>query len=91
MALYALRVLFPDCRFPCWPLTSMTIRYVSGDLFTNRHNAQAFAHGCNCRGATGAGIAKGFRERYPDMYEEYLLKVLRADFEFTPGLPLAHP
>ncbi len=49
----------------------MTVRYVSGDLFVNRYNTQAFAHGCNCKGAMGAGIAKGFRERYPEMYEEY--------------------
>jgi O-acetyl-ADP-ribose deacetylase (regulator of RNase III) len=49
----------------------MTVKHVSGDLFANRYNAQVFAHGCNCKGAMGAGIAKGFRERYPDMYQEY--------------------
>lgn len=49
----------------------MTVQYVSGDLFVNRYNAQALAHGCNCKGAMGAGIAKGFREHYPEMYQEY--------------------
>jgi len=49
----------------------MTVEYVSGDIFVNRYDAQALAHGCNCRGAMGAGVAKGFRERYPDMYQEY--------------------
>jgi O-acetyl-ADP-ribose deacetylase (regulator of RNase III) len=49
----------------------MPIEYVSGDLFANRHGVQAFAHGCNCHGAMGAGIATGFRARYADMYEEY--------------------
>jgi O-acetyl-ADP-ribose deacetylase (regulator of RNase III) len=49
----------------------MPIAYVSGDLFANEVRAQAFAHGCNCQGSMGAGIAKGFRERYPEMYEEY--------------------
>ena len=49
----------------------MPIRFVSGDLFDNEHDAQAFAHGCNCQGSMGAGIAKGFRARYPEMYEEY--------------------
>ncbi len=48
----------------------MPIRYVSGDLFHNAHDAQAFAHGCNCQGSMGAGIAKNFRARYPEMYEE---------------------
>jgi O-acetyl-ADP-ribose deacetylase (regulator of RNase III) len=52
---------------------AMTIKYVTGDLFVNRHQAEALAHGCNCQGAMGAGIAVGFRERYPRMYEEYLL------------------
>lgn len=49
----------------------MTIRYVSGDLFVNECNAQELAHGCNCKGAMGAGIAKSFQESYPDMYQEY--------------------
>lgn len=35
----------------------MTIEYVSGDLFVNRYNAQALAHGCNCKGAMGVGVA----------------------------------
>jgi len=49
----------------------MPIAYISGDLFVNRCNAQAFAHGCNCQGTMGAGIAVGFRRRYPAMYAEY--------------------
>jgi O-acetyl-ADP-ribose deacetylase (regulator of RNase III) len=47
------------------------IQFVSGDLFANAHNVQAFAHGCNCQGSMGAGIATGFRDRYPEMYEQY--------------------
>ena len=49
----------------------MPIEYISGDLFVNRFGAQAFAHGCNCQGSMVAGISKRFKERYPDMYEEY--------------------
>jgi len=49
----------------------MPIQYVSGDLFDNAHHAQAFAHGCNSQGSMVAGIAKTFRSRYPEMYEEY--------------------
>jgi O-acetyl-ADP-ribose deacetylase (regulator of RNase III) len=52
-------------------VNSMPIRYVSGDLFANEYKAQALAHGCNCKGAMGAGIAVGFRDRYPAMYEHY--------------------
>jgi O-acetyl-ADP-ribose deacetylase (regulator of RNase III) len=49
----------------------MPLQYVSGDLFENKHNAQAFVHGCNCQGSMGAGIAVGFRKRYPEMYTQY--------------------
>lgn len=49
----------------------MPIQYVTGDLFANRHAAEALAHGCNCAGSMGAGIVVGFRERYPKMFEEY--------------------
>lgn len=45
----------------------MPIRYVSGDLFDIEHAARTFAHGCNCQGSMRAGIARGFRARYPEM------------------------
>jgi O-acetyl-ADP-ribose deacetylase (regulator of RNase III) len=48
----------------------MPIHFLAGDLFANGV-AQALAHGGNCQGSMGAGIAKSFRERYPGMYEEY--------------------
>ncbi len=49
----------------------MPIEFVSGDLFSNRFRAEAFAHGCNCQGSMGAGIATGFRDRYPQMAAEH--------------------
>jgi len=63
----------------------MPIQYVSGDLFANEHGAQALAHGCNCKGSMGAGIAVGFRERYPAMYEEYRCRCKAIPREFNPG------
>lgn len=63
----------------------MAISYVSGDLFTNAYRVQAFAHGCNCAGAMGAGIAVGFRARYPAMYEEYRRRCKATPREFNPG------
>jgi O-acetyl-ADP-ribose deacetylase (regulator of RNase III) len=49
----------------------VTIHYIQGDIFKNAYNVQAFGHGCNCQGVMGAGIAKEFHKRYPQMYEEY--------------------
>jgi O-acetyl-ADP-ribose deacetylase (regulator of RNase III) len=49
----------------------MPIQFVAGDLFANRYGVQAFAHGCNCQGSMGAGIAKTFRAHYPAMYAAY--------------------
>jgi O-acetyl-ADP-ribose deacetylase (regulator of RNase III) len=63
----------------------MAISYVSGDLFTNAYHAQAFAHGCNCAGSMGAGIAVGFRTRYPAMYEKYRRRCKASPREFNPG------
>ncbi|HZS85954.1 MAG TPA: macro domain-containing protein [Chloroflexota bacterium] len=63
----------------------MSIRYVSGDLFANEFGAEALAHGCNCRGSMGAGIAVGFRERYPEMYAEYRRRCKAMPREFNVG------
>jgi len=63
----------------------MSIHSISGDLFANRCNAQAFAQGCNCQGSMGAGIAVGFKERYPAMYEEYRRRCKAKPREFNIG------
>jgi O-acetyl-ADP-ribose deacetylase (regulator of RNase III) len=47
----------------------MGLTAVTGDLF--EIELPAIGHGCNCAGAMGAGIAKEFKRRYPDMYVEY--------------------
>ena len=49
----------------------MPIEFVTGDLFANCFKAEALAHGCNCRDSMAAGVATGFRHRYPAMYAEY--------------------
>ena len=63
----------------------MAIKYISGDLFVNRYQAQALAHGCNCQGSMGAGIAKGFKEHYPEMYEEYRRRCKAQPRQFNLG------
>jgi O-acetyl-ADP-ribose deacetylase (regulator of RNase III) len=61
------------------------IEFVSGNLFANAHEVEAFAHGCNCQGSMGAGIAKGFRERYPEMYEQYRARCKAEPRQFNLG------
>lgn len=63
----------------------MSTQYLSGDLFANEHHAQALSHGCNCQGSMGAGIAVGFRQRYPAMYEEYRRRCKATPRQFNPG------
>ena len=63
----------------------MPIEYVAGDLFVNRVKAEAFAHGCNCAGSMGAGIAVGFKERYPAMFEEFRRRCKAKPPEFALG------
>lgn len=43
---------------------------IKGDLFEAPE--PAIAHGCNTRGKMGAGIAKVFRNKYPEMYRHYV-------------------
>jgi len=63
----------------------MPVTFVSGDLFVNRIGAQALAHGCNCQGSMGAGIATGFRDRYPEMFAEYRRRCKAEPREFNLG------
>lgn len=47
------------------------ITYIShGDIFSIE-GVTSYAHGCNCAGAMGKGIALTFREKYPQMYDTY--------------------
>jgi O-acetyl-ADP-ribose deacetylase (regulator of RNase III) len=63
----------------------MPIQFVAGDLFANRFGARALAHGCNCQGSMGAGIATGFRDRYPVMYAEYRRRCKAQPRQFNLG------
>ena len=63
----------------------MPIHFVSGDLFANRFKAKALGHGCNCRGSMGAGIATGFRDRYPRMHAEFRRRCKADPPEFKLG------
>lgn len=63
----------------------MPIEFVSGDLYANVHGVEAFAHGCNCQGSMGAGIAKGLRERYPAMFEQYRARCKAEPRQFNLG------
>ena len=64
----------------------MPIEYRIGDLFTT--DAQAMAHGCNCKGVMGAGIARKFQQQYPEMYHTY--RVLCLQEAFNPGAYYAY-
>ena len=45
------------------------MRLVKGDLF--KVEADAIGHGVNCRGVMGAGIAKVFKAKWPQMFSDY--------------------
>lgn len=48
----------------------MSTTFVTGDLFTTP-DLDALAHGVNCKGAMGAGIAVEFKKRWPEMARKY--------------------
>ena len=51
----------------------MPITYCRGDIFETQPDV-ALAHGCNCAGAMGKGIAVPFKQHWPDMYQAYKAK-----------------
>lgn len=53
-----------------------------GDIF-NIKDVNNYAHGCNCAGAMGKGIALQFKNKYPKMYSEY--RAMCKDGLFNPG------
>lgn len=65
----------------------MTVRYVTGDLF--EQPVPALAHGVNCAGAMGKGIAVEFKKRWPAMYREYFQRCARGDLH--PGGVFSYP
>lgn len=60
----------------------MSIEERTGDLFA-QPDLTALAHGCNCAGAMGKGIAVPFKQRWPRMYAEY--KTRCDEKRFRPG------
>lgn len=57
------------------------IELIKGNLFDA--NVNALAHGCNCSGQMGKGIALEFARRWPRMYEEY--REICWDGQIQPG------
>lgn len=45
------------------------ITYIKGDLFAAVE--RAIAHGCNCHGVMGAGVAQIVKSKYPEAFIEY--------------------
>jgi len=60
----------------------MPVVFVKGDIFATE-GLRVFAHGCNCAGAMGAGIAIEFQRRWPRMFDEYVARC--ADGRFGLG------
>jgi O-acetyl-ADP-ribose deacetylase (regulator of RNase III) len=56
--------------------TVMNIHYRKGNMFehdfSNVKGRKVIAHGCNMQGVMGSGVAKEFKNRYPDAFKKYL-------------------
>lgn len=71
------------------PYHVVMIRYVKGDLLNS--NLKVIAHGCNCQGVMGSGIARQIRDRWPNVYEVYNLKYQAMGLELGTILPVQTP
>jgi len=50
----------------------MSIKFVEGNIFTYP-GLDAICHGVNCKGIMGAGIAEEIRQKFPLMYNQYVM------------------
>ncbi|PII20014.1 phosphatase [Stenotrophomonas sp. LMG 10879] len=57
----------------------MAVTFECGDIFATP-GVVALAHGCNCAGAMGKGVAVSFKGRFPAMYEEYRRRCKAGEF-----------
>lgn len=57
-----------------------------GDLFES--HAQTLVNTVNCVGVMGKGIALGFKQRFPDMYQDYARRCARGEVKL--GRPFLH-
>ena len=62
------------------------ITYIKGDLLGAAQTV--IAHGCNCQGVMGSGVAKAIREKYENVYEIYVLKHKTFGLELGDILPI---
>lgn len=60
----------------------MIIFIEKGDIFAI-DNVSSYAHGCNCAGAMGKGIAVQFKNKFPEMYVKY--KEMCKNGQYRPG------
>ena len=61
----------------------MQVNDITGDLFEGLSKGDVIAHGCNCFGVMGAGVAKAVRDKFPKNFDRY--KGLCDDRTFRPG------
>jgi len=59
----------------------MSVIYTKGNIFLLNKEVIAFAHGCNCAGSMGKGIAVTFRKKWPEMYQEYKRRCSKKQFK----------
>lgn len=56
------------------------VKYIEfGNIF-ELEGVTNYAHGCNCSGAMGKGIAVQFKILYPEMYKQYKTLCQKGDF-----------
>ena len=56
------------------------IKYIKEGSIFAVSGVKCYAHGCNCAGAMGKGIALQFKSRYPEMYKQYRAQCLAGTF-----------
>lgn len=77
------RIEEPEIRMYTLTKGGFMIRYVDGDFFD--YAADIRINTVNCVGVMGAGVAFAFKNKFPEMYNEYVLLCKKG--EISPGRP----
>lgn len=65
------------------------IEYRKGDLFAEKH--PVIAHGVNCQGVMGSGVAKIIKEKWPEVFQRYVEWIEVRDHDYRLGFVVPCP
>ena len=68
--------MIPEEIYQFFQRSDAMINYLTKDITTVDRGI--IAHGCNCQGVMGSGVARFLRDKYPQIFPEYAKMCVKA-------------